>query len=139
MAKGSLFCVMVVLIVCLLGFGGCDSAAGTGGAIGTGIGALAGQAIGGDTKSTLLGAAVGGGAGYVIGDQQDKKKAEAQRRAEMNSLRQEMNMVFVNITNSNKSISQVGLRKQGIGYVGPNGEYYNYLPTAAELEPIYAF
>lgn len=136
MKKRSMICVMVVLVICLLGFGGgCDSAAGTGGLIGTGIGALAGQAIGGDTKSTLIGAAVGGAGGYIIGGEQDKKKAQAERDA----IQQQMNVIFVNITNSNNSISQVKLIKQGVGYVGPNGEYYNRLPTAAELEPIYAF
>jgi len=138
MAKKSLICV-VVLISGMLVFGGCDSDAGTGGLLGGGIGALAGQAIGGDTKSTLIGAGIGGAGGYIIGDQRDKKKARAQTQAEIGNLRQEMNMVFVNITNSNGSISQVRLRKQGIGYVGPNGEYYDHVPTAAELEPIYGF
>ena len=47
-----------------------------GGGVGAGIGALAGQAIGHNTGSTLLGAAVGGGIGYLIGNTQDKKRAE---------------------------------------------------------------
>ena len=38
-----------------------------------GIGALAGQAIGGDTEATLIGAGVGALAGYAIGNEQDKK------------------------------------------------------------------
>jgi len=46
------------------------------GGIGAGIGALAGQAIGRNTGSTLIGAAVGGGIGYLLGNQQDKKRAE---------------------------------------------------------------
>ena len=137
MKKGS-FWVMVVLIS-LLGFGGCESDAGTGSLIGAGVGAIAGQVIGGDTKSTLIGAGIGAVGGHIIGDQRDQKKARAQTQAEINNLRQEMNVVLVNITNSNSSISQIRLRKQGIGYVGPNGEYYNSLPTATELEPIYAF
>ena len=41
----------------------------TGGAAG---GALLGQAIGHDTRSTLLGAAIGGMLGYVIGNEMDK-------------------------------------------------------------------
>jgi hypothetical protein len=53
--------------------------------------------------------------------------------------RQEMNTVTVNITNSNGSVSQVRLRKQGVGYVGPRGEYYDHLPTDEELKPIYGF
>lgn len=140
MKKRSLICVCVMVVsICLLGFGGCESAAGTGAGIGGLVGAGIGALAGGDTKSTLIGAGIGSAGGYMIGNEQDKKKAEALRRAEMDDLRQEMNMVTVNITNSNNSVSQVRLRKQGVGYVGPNGEYYDRLPTAAELEPIYAF
>jgi uncharacterized protein YcfJ len=47
-----------------------------GGGIGAGIGALAGHAVGHNTTSTLLGAAVGGGIGYLLGNTQDKKRAE---------------------------------------------------------------
>ena len=102
-------------------------------------GALAGQLIGGDTKSTLIGAGVGAGAGYMIGNERDKKKTQAKTQAEMNQLRAEMNVVTVNVTNSNGSKSQVRLQKQGVGYVGPRGEYYDHVPTDEELRPIYAF
>jgi len=57
----------------------------------------------------------------------------------MDSIRQEMNVVTVNVTNSNGSIITVRLRKQGVGYVGPRGEYYNTLPTEDQLKPIYGF
>lgn len=136
MKQGILLCLMVVLTCGMLVFGGCESSAQTGALVGSGVGALAGQAIGRDTKSTLIGAAVGGGAGYVIGAEKDKAK---KTQAEMDNLRQEMNVVSVNITNSNGSVSQVRLKKQGIGYVGPRGEYYNSLPTEEELKPIYGF
>ncbi len=52
-----------------------------GGGIGAGIGALAGHAVGHNTTSTLIGAAVGGGIGYLIGNTQDKKRAEQYNRA----------------------------------------------------------
>ena len=52
---------------------GCNDAQ-SGALLGAGIGALAGQAIGGNTKSTLIGTAVGAGAGYVIGNESDKAK-----------------------------------------------------------------
>ena len=136
MAKCLVTIFMVVAVSVGLAFvAGCESDAQTGALIGTGIGALAGQAIGGDTEATLIGAAVGGGAGYMVGSEQDKKKT----KAEIESLRQEMNIVVVNITNSNGSISQVRLRKQGVGYVGPRGEYYDQLPTGEQLKPIYGF
>ena len=131
MTKGLMTILMVVGVS--LGsafFAGCESDAQTGAAIGSLAGAGIGQLAGGDTESTLIGAAVGGGAGYMIGSEQDKKKT----KAEMDSLRQEMNTVTVNITNSNGSISQVKLRKQGVGYVGPRGEYYDKLPTEEQLK-----
>jgi hypothetical protein len=52
-----------------------------GGGVGAGIGALAGHAVGHNTSSTLLGAAVGGGIGYLLGNTQDKRRAEHYDRA----------------------------------------------------------
>jgi hypothetical protein len=103
------------------------------------IGALAGagigQAAGGNTEATALGAAIGGTAGYVLGNEQDKADA----RAERTRIRQEMDYVTVNVRNSNGSISQVRLRKEGVGYVGTRGEYYDRLPTEEQLRPVYGF
>jgi len=131
MAKGLLiFLVAAVVSAGLLFSLGCESDAQTGALIGTAAGAGIGQAIGRDTGSTLIGAAVGGGAGYMIGSEQDKKKAAAERE----QLRQEMNTVTVNITNSNGSITPVRLRRQGVVYIGPRGETYTTLPTAEQLK-----
>jgi hypothetical protein len=66
-------------------------------------------------------------------------KTETSTDAGIESVRQEMRTVTVNITNSNGSISAVELRKQGIGYIGPKGEFYDHLPTEGELKPIYGF
>jgi uncharacterized protein YcfJ len=114
---------------------GCESDAQTGSAIGALAGAGIGQLAGGDTESTLIGAAVGGTAGYMLGNEGDKKKAQAEREC----LRTEMNTVMVKVTNSNGSIVQVPLKKQGVGYVGPRGEYYPTLPTEDQLRPVYGF
>jgi uncharacterized protein YcfJ len=107
--------------------------------VGSAIGALAGAGIGqlagGDTEATLIGAAVGGTAGYLLGNESDKEKAHAERE----DLRQDMNTVLVKVTNSNGSIIQVPLRKQGVGYVGTRGEYYPTLPTEDQLRPVYGF
>jgi len=121
--------------VALAFFVGCESDAQTGAAIGALAGAGVGQLAGGSTESTLIGAAVGGGAGYMLGNEQDKKKAAADRE----SIRQEINTVMVKVTNSNGSIIQVPLKKQGVGYVGPRGEYYEKLPTEDQLRPVYGF
>ena len=53
--------------VLALGVAGCTSTQ-KGAVIGGGVGALAGQAIGGNTESTLIGAGVGALAGALIGD-----------------------------------------------------------------------
>jgi len=132
--------LMTILIAAAVGSGfvfvcGCESDAQTGAAIGTLAGAGIGQLAGGNTGATLIGAAVGGGAGYMIGNEQDKQKAAADR----DKLREEMNTVMVKVTNSNGSIIQVPLKKQGVGYVGPRGEYYDKLPTEDQLRPIYGF
>jgi len=114
---------------------GCQSDAQTGTAIGALAGAGIGQLAGGDTEATLIGAAVGGTAGYFLGNESDKQKAQADREG----LRQDMNTVLVKVTNSNGSIIQVPLKKHGVGYVGTRGEYYATLPTEDQLRPVYGF
>ena len=75
MAKGSVIILMIVAISLGLVFAaGCESDAQTGALIGTAIGAGAGQAIGGDTESTLIGAGIGAAGGYMIGNERDKNK-----------------------------------------------------------------
>jgi hypothetical protein len=114
---------------------GCESGAQTGAAIGglagAGIGALAGRSA----ESTLIGAAVGTGAGYIVGNEGDKAKT----RSEMYAMRTEVNSQLVNVTNSNGSIVQVRLTKQGVGWLGPRGEYYPTLPNSDQLRPVYGF
>jgi hypothetical protein len=132
--------IMTILTVSVVGIvlvfaAGCESDAQTGTLIGAAAGAGIGQLAGRSTEATLIGAAVGGGTGYIIGNEGDKKKAAA----ESQSIRQEMNTIMVNVTNSNGSVIQVPLRRQGVGYVGPRGEYYDNLPTEDQLRPIYGF
>ncbi len=133
--------ILIVLAagLCSLFTTGCESDAGTGATIGglggAGLGAIIGHQSGHAAEGALVGGAVGAGGGYIIGNEQDKKKTQA----EINDLRQEMNTTTVNVTNSNGSVSTVVLRKQGVGYAGPRGEYYNHLPTPEELKPIYGF
>jgi len=130
----TLLMVTVVSISALI-LPGCGGGAQTGAALGALAGAGVGQLAGGHTESTLIGAAVGGAAGYMLGNEVDKSKV----RAETADIRNEMQYVTINITNSNGSISQVRLRKQGVGYVGTRGEYYNHLPAEDELRPVYGF
>ena len=75
MAKKLIIILLVVAVSLGLAFvAGCESDAQTGALIGAGVGAIAGQAIGGDTEGTLIGAGVGAAGGYIIGNEQDKKK-----------------------------------------------------------------
>ena len=132
--------LMTILLVMAVSFGslfvaGCQSDAQAGSAIGALAGAGIGQLAGGNTESSLIGAAVGGAAGYMLGNESDRQKAQAER----DCMRQEMRTVMVKVTNSNGSIVQVPLRKQGIGYVGTRGEYYSILPTEGQLRPVYGF
>jgi hypothetical protein len=140
MSKGLVTIFLVVAVSVGAAFvAGCESQGQTGAALGglggAGIGAIVGHQSGHTAEGALIGGAVGAGGGYILGNEQDKKKTQA----EMNNLRQEMNTVTVNVTNSNGSISTVVLKKQGVGYVGPKGEYYSHLPTPEELKPIYGF
>ena len=80
----------------------------------------------------LMAVAVGFGSSLI-------QCCESKARPHMHSVGQEINTVTVDINNSNGSISQVKLIKQGVSYVGPRGEYYQQLPTEAQLKPIYGF
>jgi len=115
---------------------GCETQGQSGALIGTGIGAGVGAlASGGRPEGTLIGGAVGGGAGYMVGNEADKK----QQKEEMRSMQQQQNSELINIRNSNGSISTVRVTRSGVGYIGPRGEYYDHLPTEAELKPVYGF
>ena len=110
---------------------GFSSACWTAKLAGAGIGALAGRS----TESTLIGAAVGAGAGYMVGNESDKAKTQSR----MYAMQEDINSQLVNVTNSNGSIVQVRLSRQGVGWVGPRGEYYPTLPSSEQLRPVYGF
>ncbi len=75
MAKHLITILTVVVVSLVSVFAvGCESDAQTGALIGTAVGAGVGQAIGSSTESTLIGAGVGAVGGYIIGNEQDKKK-----------------------------------------------------------------
>ncbi len=80
---------VVALAALLSGVHGCQTAGQTGIVAGAGLGALMGQAIGGNTTATLIGTGVGAGVGYVIGNEVDKSRAneltrqQAQQIAEL--------------------------------------------------------
>lgn len=67
---------IIGLVLISILFTGCDQTTSTlgGAAIGTGMGAVVGNAIGGDTGSTALGAVLGGLAGAAIGSNEGAKR-----------------------------------------------------------------
>ncbi len=71
------------LCLALLATAGCESMdkAAYGGLGGAGVGALAGQIIGGNTAATLIGAGVGAGLGYIVGNEMDKSDAKKRQTA----------------------------------------------------------
>jgi hypothetical protein len=131
--------VAIALALTTIMFVGCETQGQTGAAVGTaagaGIGAIVGHQKGKATEGALIGGAVGGGTGYIIGNEGDKK----QQKAEIQGMQQEMNTQMINIHNSNGSIIQVKVTRSGTGWAGPRGEWYDHLPTEAELKPIYGF
>ena len=135
MGKTAAGLASVVLVGVVLLFVGCATDAQTGALGGGLLGAAAGQAIGGDTESTLIGAGVGAGAGYMIGNERDKANAARERQM----IGEMANTQVVNVQNSNGSTTPVTLRRVGSRWIGPRGEEYMSLPTSAQLKPIYGF
>ena len=78
--------LIVTSVLTLASLAGCGSLSdGTNAALfGAGIGALAGQAIGGDTEATLIGTGVGAAAGGIIGNEMEhqarRERSSWQRR-----------------------------------------------------------
>jgi len=109
-------------------------------AIGAAIGAVAGGVIGnnshgafGNGEGAVAGAALGALLGGSMGHQNDRVNAQMGAVTEMAST------VVINVQNSNGSYTPVTLRRAGNQYIGPRGEYYNTLPTEAQLKVAYGF
>jgi len=118
---------------------GCDSEAKTDALIGTGLGVGIAAITGGEGSDLLVGGAIGGGAGYILGSEADKKKAQQKTDAQLAAIRAEQNIVSVWITNSNGSQQEVRLSKSGPNFIGPRGEVYSTMPTEEQLKQVYGF
>jgi hypothetical protein len=130
-----LFFDVAVLLVLV----GCETDAQNTGLLGSGVGVGVAAIAGGEGSDLLTGAAIGGGAGYIIGNESDKKKTQARTDQQIADLRSEQNIVSVWITNSNGSQSEVKLRRSGPSYIGPRGEVYPKMPTEEDLRQVYGF
>ena len=126
--KNKYVSLMVMSVVILeLVTTGCQNKAEEGAIIGGLVGAGIGQAAGRNTQSTLIGGAIGAGAGYLIGQHEQNK--EVQQHPDQ--------FTQIQLTNSDGTTTIVALRKSDGGYIGPDNEYYNTLPTPEELKARY--
>lgn len=141
--------MVMVMVVSGMFFTGCqDHSRGTTGALlgagaGTGIAAIAGA----DTPTMLAIGAGSGLLGHVIGEELDRtaqskhvpgsgqgNRKTAQTGRKQSWQGQEMNTVIVNVHNSDGSITQVRLTRDGAGYRGPRGDFYkDGIPSGEKL------
>jgi len=93
----------------------------------------------------LIGGAVGAVTGAAIGSTVQKPVEEQPATvvvaqpapAVVPSATYSGDTVTVNVPNSNGGYTAVVLKRSGNGYVGPQGEYYDQVPTTAQLQAMY--
>jgi hypothetical protein len=94
----------------------------------------------------LIGGAVGAVAGAAVGSQIQKPEPPpaqvvvaqpAPVVVQGPSATYSGDTVTINVPNSNGGYTAVVLKRSGAGYVGPQGEYYDQVPTTAQLQAMY--
>ena len=124
---------------------------GEGAATGGALGALAGGIIGHQSHDTgagmLIGGAVGAVAGAAVGSQIQKPEPPPQQVivaqpapvvvSQVPTTTYAGDTATVNVPNSNGGYTAIVLKRSGNGYVGPQGEYYDQIPTTAQLQAMY--
>ena len=117
--------------------------AGEGAATGGVIGAVAGSVIGYQSHNAaagmLIGGAVGAASGAVIGSHIQKPQPPTQQVVvvQPSSTVYPSGSVAINVPNDNGGYKTVILQRSGNGYVGPQGEYYDAMPTTEQLSALY--
>ena len=140
----------LTMIAFLAGISGCNpyNNAGEGAAAGGALGALAGGIIGHQSHDTATGAIIGGALGAVtgaaVGSTVQKPAVEeptpivvSQPALVVPTTTYSGDTVTINVPNGSGGYTAVVLKRSGNGYVGPQGEYYYQVPTAAQLQPMY--
>jgi hypothetical protein len=139
------------IIVFMAAASGCNpyNNEGEGAATGGALGALAGGIIGHQSHDTGAGMLIGGALGAVTGAavgstvqkpvyEEPAPVVEAQPApAFVPSTTYAGDTVTVNVPNSNGGYTSVILKRSGNGFVGPQGEYYDQVPTTAQLQAMY--
>ncbi|QQL45228.1 glycine zipper 2TM domain-containing protein [Sulfuriroseicoccus oceanibius] len=130
--------VVAASSVMSLSFVSCETAQGTGTAVGAGTGAALGAVIGNNMGSghSATGALIGAGLGGLVGNQMGATRDRA-NAAQAEASR--ANTQVVTIRNSNGSYENITLRRvQGNVWAGPRGEQYHGIPSARQLADMYA-
>ncbi len=136
-AKCTSAIIIIAMVLSLALSGGCAGMKGSeiyGNAL---FGALVGGIIGYQSDEATAGALTGA-AIFGVGEflHQADKLTEKEAREKKSSDECKEN-VFVDVHNSNGSVTPVQLKKKGDLYIGPKGERYEQLPTEEQLKPIY--
>jgi hypothetical protein len=149
MKKYSLILPLIVFIAALSGCNPYNNE-GEGAAAGGALGMLAGGIIGHQSHDTGAGMLIGGAVGAVTGaavGSTIQKPAEPPPVivaepaptvvSQAPTTTYSGDSVTVNVPNSTGGYTSVVLKRSGNGYLGPQGEYYNEVPTTAQLQAMY--
>ena len=144
-----------VVILYIAAIAGCNpyNNEGEGAATGGALGMLAGGIIGNQTHNAgtgmLIGGAVGAVTGAAVGSQIQKPVYEQPRQqvvvaqpapaviSQPASTTYSGDTVTISIPNNSGGYTSVVLRRSGNGYVGPQGEYYDQVPSTTQLQAMY--
>ncbi|MBF0570308.1 MAG: glycine zipper 2TM domain-containing protein [Candidatus Omnitrophica bacterium] len=143
----------LTIVVFLAVISGCANPynnAGEGAVAGGLLGAVAGGVIGHQSHNTgvgmLIGGAVGAVTGAAVGSQVQKPEPPSQPAPVIvtqpapvfvPSATYSGDTITINVSNSNGGYTAVVLKRSGNGYVGPQGEYYDQIPSEAQLQAMY--
>ena len=141
----------LMMIVSLVVMAGCNpyNNEGEGAATGGALGALAGGIIGHQSHDTgagmLIGGAVGAITGAAVGSTVQKPVYEEPAPVAVAepapvvvpSTTYSGDTVTVNVPNSTGGYTAVVLKRSGNGFVGPQGEYYDQVPSTTQLQAMY--
>jgi hypothetical protein len=142
---------LLALVGLIFSASGCNpyNNAGEGAATGGALGALAGGIIGhqsGEASAGLLiGGALGAVTGAAVGSSIQKPEppepviVEQHAAATLPTTTYSGDTVTVNVPNANTAgYTAVVLKRSGNGFVGPQGEYYDEVPSVEQLQVMYA-
>ncbi len=139
----------LTLIAFMAAISGCNpyNNEGEGAAAGGALGALAGGIIGHQSHDTAAGMLIGGAVGAVTGAavgstiqkpvEPEPVVVEQPAQVAVPSTTYAGDTVTVNVPNSNGGYTAVVLKRSGNGFVGPQGEYYDQVPSTTQLQAMY--